>query len=173
MLLFYAGGVTAVAANRYEALLELMNSPMTVDGEDEPLVCAATDGLGDRRLFRVLTGHERKHVPLSEHLHEFLRPLLDETLLLGSDFERAFDRFEILTAVEYAHREDRGWAPLGRFGWKLFERETSPLKRVIKEAETAKDNWPPVRAGLCGGSYERFSTAVQQLMANVSRHSMA
>ena len=69
-------------------------------------------------MFRLLPGLDRRHTPCSDHLFEVLKPLLDELLFLGSEYERAFDIFEVLYAIEYAFQSDRGWGPVGRFGWK-------------------------------------------------------
>lgn len=87
-----------------------------------------------------------------------LQPLLDKLLFLGSDFERAFDTFEILYGFEYAHLAGRNWGPIGRFGWRDILSDSSPLMNLIKEAENAGDNWPPVAAGLCGGSIEKLKS---------------
>jgi hypothetical protein len=39
-----------------------------------------------------MPGHNRGvYVPFSEHLHEKLKPILEETLFLGAEYERGFD----------------------------------------------------------------------------------
>ncbi len=50
---------------------------------------------------------------------------------------------------------DRG--PIGRYGWKFRRGDrSSPLHRVISEAEEQGNLWPPIRAGLFRGSPDRF-----------------
>jgi hypothetical protein len=98
-----------------------------------------------------------------------LQPLLDELLFVGSDYERAFDKFEMLYAIEYAHQADRDWAPVGRFGWKAASRDSSPMLLMTKEAGATRNAWPPLAAGLCGVSIERFSAVTQRLAENVMR----
>lgn len=168
--LFYAGGIAAVAAGGYDALRVLMHAAVGGSQDDGPLVTAVTDGLGDKAsAFKLLPGLERHYVPCSEHLHDTLKPLLDELLFLGSDYERAFDRFEVLYALEYAHLEYRGWAPVGRFGWKI-RGGSSPLAQILKEAETAGAAWPPLTAGLCGGSVDRLNTVAKALTEQLARN---
>ena len=172
LLLFYAGGVAAVAGRRYAALRELMHALVRFSGRGEPLVVAIPEGLNNRTTsFRLLPGLERHHVPCSDHLHEVLQPLLDGLLFLGSDYDRAFDWFEVLYALEYAHQRDREWGPLGRFAWK-FRDESSPLLLVTKEAERAGESWAPLTAGLFGGSIERFKNVARVFKEHLARSPM-
>jgi hypothetical protein len=169
LMLLYAGGIAAVAAGRHDALKELLNAPVLADRGHEPLAVAVTSGVNDKtRAFQLLPDLERHYTPCSDHLHDVLRPLLDEMLFVGSDYERAFDRLEILYALEYAHHADRTWAPVGRFGWKARD-DGDPLQRMIAEAAAAGETWAPLVAGLCGGSLERFNALAQVLQEQVAR----
>jgi hypothetical protein len=170
--LFYASGVAAVTVGRYTTLRALMNAPVRASGNDKRLVTAVTEGLNNRtQAFRLLPGLERHDTPCSDHLYDVLKPLLDELLFLGSEFERAFDTFEVLYAIEYATQTDRGWGPIGRFGWKGIRGDASPLLRIMKEAETAGNAWPPLTAGLCGGSIEKFKSVVRVFTEHLARNS--
>lgn len=170
LLLCYAAGIGAVTAGRFDALVTLMHAPVREgDGQHENLVSAVTDGLSDgTQLFKLLPGLDRKYVPCSEHLFEVLGQLLSEVLYLGSDFEPSFDVFEILRAIEYAHLSDRGWGPIGRFGWRIHDHANS-WQRLMAEAQTAGDSWPPLVAGLCGGSSARLKTTAEWLQQAMSR----
>lgn len=175
--LLYAGGVAAIAANRYGNLWELMDAKISASacrsGKEEPVVVAAAKNMNDiMTFFKLLPGLERRYTPFSEHLHALLQTRLDDLFFLGSDYERAFDRFEVLFALEYAHRTDRGWGPIGRFGWKAVDRESSPLQLVIVEAQRARNAWPPLLAGLFDGSFDRFSVVAQQLAELLARNPM-
>jgi hypothetical protein len=171
LALLYAGGIAAVSAGRYDALRALLHAPVRVSGKDQPLVTAVTEGLSDRtRAFRLLQGLDRHHTPCSDRLFDALQPLLDELLFLGSDYERAFDRFEMVYGFEYAYQSDREWGPIGRFGWKGVRSDSSPLLNLLKEIEVANDTWPPVAAGLCGGSIEKVKVIAGAFTRNV-RHS--
>jgi hypothetical protein len=61
----------------------------------------------------------------------------------------------MLYAFEYAYKAERDWGPIGQFGWKGLRGDSSPLMSPFKEIEAANDTWPPVAAGLCGGSIEK------------------
>lgn len=167
-VLLYSGGIAAVASERYDNLREMMLVPvpgsLARTGREEPMVLAVTAGFSDvRETFKVLPGHERQYTPASEYLHKLLQPMLDDTLFLGGDYERAFDRFEILLALQHAHEvqkvQGRLWGPFGRFGWKHIRGGASPLTEVITEAQQFGNAWPPIESGLFDGSADRFSEA--------------
>lgn len=173
LLLSYAGGVAAVAAEAYSSLVALMHTRVSMSRGDVRLVEAATTGLGDlRKHFKVLPGHDREYVPFSEYLHHNLKAALDETQFLGAEYERAFDTFEILYAVEFCHQTGRGWGPIGRFGWKSSRGGPNPLRQLIDEAAGAGEAWPPLAAGLCGGSQEKFAEHANGLAEMVARSGM-
>lgn len=173
LLLSYAGGIAAVSAESYGALVALMHARVETSRGDKRLVEAATSGLGDlRQHFKVLPGHDRQYVPFSEFLHAKLKPVLDEALCLGGEYDRAFDMFEMLYAVEFCHQADRGWGPIGRFGWKSSRGGSNPLGGLISEAASAGKEWPPLVAGLCGGSPEKFAEHAKGLAEGVARSGM-
>ena len=124
-------------------------------------------------LFKKIPGHERYHTPISEYLHKSLQPKLDDLLFVGRGYETAFDEFEVLFALAVAdlHRlSDRHvWGPVGRFGWKGDRGYENPLGRVIEEARSLGANWEPLRAGLFGGSLERFEAVATEFQQQVSR----
>ncbi|MEO7888680.1 MAG: hypothetical protein ABIW19_01620 [Vicinamibacterales bacterium] len=173
LLLFYAGGIAAVSAASYGSLVAVMHARVSTPRGDKMLVEAATSGLGDLRPhFKTLSGDEKHYVPFSEYLHTTLRPVLDETLYLGSEYERAFDAFEILYAVEFCHQTDRCLGPIGRFGWKSTRGGSNPLGQLINEAASAGKNWPPLAAGLCDGSPEKFAKHAKGLSETIARSGM-
>jgi hypothetical protein len=48
-----------------------------------------------------------------------------------------------------------------RFGWKLVYRDSSPMLQMTTEAEG--NGWPPLAAGVCGGSIDRFNARARAL----------
>jgi len=176
-LLLYSGGISAVFANNYDALATILitkvQSPRSTYETTEvtlPIGDAAAD-LDDA--FKRLPGHERQYVPRSEYLFKLLQPGLDDLLFLGRDYEQMFDRFEVFLALVYAELEynpdNRVWGPLGRFGWKYTSRggAGNVYSEIVKEANTFKSEWPPLKAGLFSGSIDRFlevSTKFEELM---------
>jgi len=165
LLLLYSAGISSIASDNYLALSSILTakvrSPNNLYGTAPisiPIGRAAAE-LHDA--FKALPGHERYYVPRSEYLYKLLQPDLDDLLFLGNDYERYFDRLEIFLALVYADfkykPEDRVWGPLGRFAWKYRRhREGNAFIEIFKEAERQKDDWPPLKANLFSGSYERF-----------------
>jgi hypothetical protein len=153
LLLFYAEGIGAVTAGRYDALMTL-----------------TTNGLSDgTQLFKLMPGLDRHHLPCNEHLHATLGKLLDDVLYLGSDFDESFDTFEILRAIEYAHLSDRGWGPVGRFAWRIHH-GSNAWQRLMADAQTAGNAWQPLAMGLCGGSGDRLTAVTQHLERAMAQH---
>ena len=175
MYLTYVSGIGALCAGNYQILAEVLLAPVAKrhSGEaTEPIVVSITKGFGEfghNDIFKSVSGHERHHVPRSEYLFKVIQPCVEDMLFLGSDYERLFDRFEILFSLVYADRnfsfnDERAWGPAGRFWWKYSSRdsEQNPFDQVVEEANIQKHNWPPIRAGLFDGSMERFSMIAQK-----------
>ena len=174
LLLTYAGGIGAVASGNYTNLNTLLHVavPDLVSQSNPRTGVTAFYDFFTRTAdaFKVVPGHEKNYVPRSEYLYKLLQPMIDDILFLGADYERVFDRFEILLSLEFGHlfehEVDRVWAPVGRFGWKHTGRGTegSPLVHLIAEGEQQEENWGPIKAGLFGGSYERFAEIAKQFL---------
>lgn len=178
LLLLYNTGIAAVASGKYsnlrEAMLVTVPEITRVHGEGATLVRAVTAQMKELQdAFKFLPGHEKQYVPRSEYLFKLLQPQLDELLFLGSDYETHFDRFEILYALEHAYQlseeyQGRYWGPVGRFGWKFGRgAHGSPYHMLVAEAEREGASWPPVRAGLFGGSIDRFKEVASKYQQEV------
>lgn len=173
-LVLYCGGIGAIAGSSYANLRTLVTASTrearTGTGT-EPIVVPIVDNFSEyERGFRLLPGRERNVVPASEHLFEFLQPVLEDTLFLGRDYETIFDRFEVFLALIYADVSDTGFSPLGRFSWKHRSRIAhSPLAEILAEAKDAGGDWPPLQAGLFRGNRERFEAVAQQLGQTLGR----
>lgn len=169
LLELYCAGIAAVNGQRFDMLARVFGAPMQNPDDsarEEPFVETATRTFRDlsHEAFKTLPGHERHHVPLSEYLYKTLQPKLDDLFFLGQDYERDFDTFEVLFSLAVRDsRRDSGhvWGPVGRFGWKHHSRPNAPFERVYAEARSQGDDWPPLKAGLFGGSYRRFDEAAK------------
>ncbi|MCR8633481.1 caspase family protein [Paenibacillus radicis (ex Xue et al. 2023)] len=176
MLLLYFGGISAIASGKYDMLTTLLTLRVQNDRRQktQELVIATMSEIKDTNdVFKVIPGHERNHVPRSEYLFKTLQPRLDDLLFLGKSYETLFDRFELLLALVYADFNDPSanhiWGPPGRFAWKHTSFDDSPLILLIKEAEIQKAEWPPIKAGLFGGSYERFKLISNKYLELINR----
>jgi hypothetical protein len=176
VLLMYSGGIGAIAADNYENLFAIFNTnsgSISTYEKTKALILETNDAmleLNRTNIFKSLPGHEKNHVPWSEYLFKTLQPILDDLLFLGSSYEELFDRFEIFQALVYADLDSQNrsqasvWGPFGRFSWKhrSRSRESSPYVEVISEAKAHQDNWPPLKAGLFGGSFSRFENIANE-----------
>ncbi|MBM3157558.1 MAG: caspase family protein [Chloroflexi bacterium] len=167
ILLMYSGGIGAIAAANYASLAAVLTtkvgSAFTSDNSQEAVleVGHAMLELERANVFRLLPDHTKHFVPRSEYLFKRLQPQLDDLLFLGKSYEAMFDRFEIMLALVHAdllfQSTNRVWGPFGRFAWKHRSGDFSIYTSVLKEAQVQQDAWPPLRAGLFGGSFERFN----------------
>jgi hypothetical protein len=165
-LLLYAGCIGATAGHNYEAIVSITHAtaPNLYGAKNrDTLLTAVTAAMTDiHDMFQLFPGMERKRSPRSDHLFDLIRPYADDTLYLSSDYESIFDRTETILFIEYMHLDhpepiadnERVWGPAGRFISK--NTYVSPLSAIVAEATAAGHKWPPSRAGLFGGSTERF-----------------
>lgn len=170
ILELYTCGLAAVDAERYDMLAAVFYTKIPATDqqqESELFVEAVSRGMPDDNIFKRLPGHERQYVPMSEYLYKKLQPKLDDTFFIGKNYEDAFDTFEMLFALVVADirtLKDRGtWGPIGRFGWKR-RRWNDPLEKLVTQARQHKGEWPPLKAGMFGGSFERFDNVATAFM---------
>jgi len=174
-LLMYAAGISALAAQRYDVLKIILGTPVRTPRYEErgnvPVVVPVFSGVSQTHdAFKWLPGHERHFVPRSEYVFKKMQPQLEDLLFLARSYEDLFDRFEMFVALTFADQSERGWGPPGRFSWKQSRGwGEGPLDALIKEAQSAGENWPPLRAGLFGGSLDRFLKVAEVLKAQTSR----
>jgi hypothetical protein len=88
--------------------------------------------------------------------------------------ERYFDRLEIFFALVYVDfeykPEERVWGPPGRFAYKYRGRDSgegNTFLEILEEAERQRDNWPPLKANLFSGSYERFIEVAKKFQEEI------
>jgi hypothetical protein len=89
-------------------------------------------------------------------------------LFLGTGYEVAFDRFELIYALQHAYeRKLEGkdvWGPVGRFGWKR-----QVINELVEEVDRQGSSWGPLKAGLFGGSLDEFKAVVADYSKLVDR----
>jgi hypothetical protein len=175
----YTAGIAAIDAQRYDNLATLFYTQLPSSeyrNNNGTFVEAVSNGLLElirTNAFKQIPGHEQHYTPLSEYLFKILQPKLDDTFFLGKNYETAFDEFEVFFALAIADIEmaknNRVWGPVGRFGWKQRSRDNGPLNRIINDARARKDSWPPFRAGMFGGDFERFDKVATEYLQLVGR----
>jgi len=179
LLELYYAGIAAVDGQRFDSLAAIFYTPVPASeyqSYSDTFVGSIAKGLLDLNRSNVLKqipGHERNHVPLSEYLFKILQPKLDDVLFLGKNYEQAFDTFEVFFALAVADLDllkgGNGWGPIGRFGWKHSSRENGPFAKIVAEGRAQQESWAPLKAGLFGGSYERFDAVATKYSEHISK----
>lgn len=154
LLLLYAGGISAMAAGRYDNVRALLLDPQLIDKNEETLllqVCFASNVFRDTG--KYLPGKDKMRVPGSEHLYAALRPVLVPIIPGEQDYTKAFDDFEYFIALLYASRfyvdADQVWGPLGCFAWRNRYISHTAMTRFSKHiAADATKGQELVRSGL-------------------------
>ena len=179
LLLMYGGGIASITGDRYETLTTLLyRARVRRQSEEYPLTLALNtrsfpSGLGWMNSYLQLDRSPDQRVnffrPFSENLYQALRGPLHEMLPDEANYQKYFDRFEYLLGLVYVdqrkeHMPDysgrEGYGPIGLFGYRRQQPEGHRvLEEIASEAESLREEWPPLRAGLFGYSYERYRVA--------------
>ncbi len=182
----YAGGIAAVYQQRWDTLRALTldaTAPATdiiTDGPFGPLPMAAALDYwsifgNDRETARLLPGQSRSSVPVSDYLLKSLQTALRGTVPVDHEYQEAFDRFEYMLGliIEDAlnQRPEGIWSsgPVGNFNRNRYATVRRPhiWDRIRTEANQAGADWGPIRAGIFGGSTERFAEAEKKYRSHV------
>jgi hypothetical protein len=100
--------------------------------------------------FVVAPGEKRK-TPVSDYLHEVLRPVLEQAVPTA-DFDRIFDDAEYLLGFVCSTVHMHG--PVGRFAWRRAD-DGIDLADVVRRHEATL-----LAAGICDGLPELFEEAL-------------
>lgn len=164
----YCAGITSIDGKRFDSLANILYSTtysLMQQGTHAFFAEAIANGISmlllNTYIFKLLPGCENDFTPMSKHLSKILQPKLEDIFFIGKNYEKSFDEFEVFFALVVSDlNKQRGGSdlgPIGRFGWK-HRRGRGPLDCIVEEASNLGDNWEPIRAGLFGGSYDRFKS---------------
>jgi hypothetical protein len=170
--LMYAGGISALAADRYDMLRACLLTPVRWERSQREasapiIVPIVSEVMSIFNAFKALPEMRNKYVPRSEHQIQALQPVIEDQLFLGQTYEELFDQFEVMLAL--VHGDVNGgtispfWGPPGRFAYK----ERSPIsgqKPFTAFVSSVKDQgqaWPGFKAGFFGGSISRFNEVAE------------
>ena len=152
-MLLYLGGLSAIAANRYETLKTLCTTEIADNGQTTPLILKAMPpNVLENDWARKLPGLERHHTPMSDRLFEILREPLREFVPSDQRYDELFDRFEYLMSLIYfdtkMKKDTWRWAPVGRYSWKDSFSGNTISTQIAEEQQRDGKDWPPLKAGL-------------------------
>lgn len=175
LLLMYAAGIAALAANKYHTLLTILKAPQVPDEPwSEPQsLCYSVDAIGillkDGKL--ILHGRQTPH---SEFMQEKLREPLRGYIPDDRDYQILFDRFEYILGLARFEKKETIWAPVGSFAWRGKGNPAKFLPDLMKqELLSQKEHWPLLRAGLFGGAVDQAMRAMSdfdKFLAQVGFH---
>jgi hypothetical protein len=172
LAVMYAGGIAALAAERYDMLRVCLTTPVRWNqsrGEQAapiliPVVAEVTNIFN---AFKALPGMAQKYVPRSEHHLVALQPIVEDQLFLGRGYQDLFDQFEIMLALVHADLGPDGltryWGPPGRFAYE--ERSIlgrgKPFTAFFESVRAQGQAWPGFSVGFFNGSLARFEEVAQ------------
>ena len=170
------GRIAAVArAHPFQAFKELPISAQI-------LALRASGEVVDQTVVDALANGSRgkRYTPVSDHLHDRLRPKFARLIPEDDRYADIFDRLEIIIALLIADERAlaeppagehwRGpWIPApvgGRFTWRDRYAKGDQLleRRLRSELVRDGDRWPPLAGGLFGGSVDRALAAFGQFL---------
>lgn len=172
--LLYSGSLAALAKGDYRTLGSLLTVQIvhsSGQGEPEALsmcVWAVTGVVPGDTLNKALGQNDR--VPVSEYLFTGLRERLREFTPSDAEYDRLFDRFEYLYALDRLDRKgDEHWIPIGRFSYR-FVRSQSVVRTIHSEIEQQGSAWEPLQQGLFSGLLDRAKSAEERALAFLNQH---
>lgn len=165
MLLFYAGGIAAIAGERYKTVAALFHKTKVrrwreLQPASEALPPATIVDRYDRKM---LVESQQNSMPLEFRLRNHLRGALGSVVHTGDEFLDAFTRFEYLFALDSLAKGNG--IILGSYMWesefyrKLRRSHSQFLATVIEtnlEIERDGADWLPFKSGVFSGSWENF-----------------
>jgi len=174
LLLFYSGGLAALAGGKNSAFVSLATNTRVKRGDKEYAAYEALnswgfeDGAAQFLPSLQPSSNGQYRFPVSEHLHNILREPLRNYMFDDKGFDLLFDRFEYLTALAY-FVHDRTGAPLGRFAWRTHKLD-KPVQALIAEELVRQGNkWPLFEEGLFKVSWKEFLALKEELDAKIAK----
>ncbi|MUZ73324.1 hypothetical protein GOZ90_11590 [Agrobacterium vitis] len=160
---FYAAAFGAMSGGNWPLFKYLVEGRLVHGGEEENVL----EHLGAINVVNSEAANtlhaQNRHTPVSDHFMVLLGKLSG-----AEDRERDFERLEVLLALHYlgASVEGGRYTLRGRFVW---HHSGKSIQRVLQEVERDGDEWPPLKAGLFGGTKTTVVSLVESLIENVKK----
>ncbi|NQT61940.1 MAG: caspase family protein [Candidatus Marinimicrobia bacterium] len=183
-IFYYSSGISALSVNNFKVLKSILEAQIPVfnySDLEEPAFVQQLEQMNEiwESVFKRLPDRERQFVPMSELLFDQLQSVLDELLFLGSDYEKLFDLFEVLTSFYYAyHTKDPSgdiWVSPGRYAYKHNGHfsEHNPLDNFIKDVGKVNEDWIGFKSKLFPGTtttFDRYAAKIKEHMKRLPIH---
>lgn len=174
LLLLYAGGISALASNKYYNLRAILldsqyRNPLS--GEKKSLISKVYTW--SVFSFRYnwhknipFPNAEQRLTPASDYLNEILYKILADYLPDRQEFNETFDLFEYILALTYIDLVKDTWSPVGSFAWRYKRYEEagrkSPLDEFVERVIWRGFEAEIIKAGFFKGSVEKFKEIVEK-----------
>jgi len=182
LLTYYVAGISALSATNMGAFRAVVLQPKLRGAEGDgdpgpPLFSLHPQTVLDRDDGqRFLPNGERRHTPVNDHLFEVLREPLRDVIASDEEYDLAFDRFEYVLALLYAHHQLLAgraatdvWVPSGRFIWKRGGSRAPRIFATMEdEVKEAREGWPLIKSALLP-SVTHFTNAAAAVGHHVGR----
>jgi hypothetical protein len=160
-LLLYTAGIAFAARNDYAAVRTLLTGVRVREynyNEDMELAFALAGDRDAFEPFKMLPDFDRRHIPVSDHVYDVLQAAFSEILPDKTEYQDAFDTFEVLQSFHSADMYKR--AIPGAFMYRYTRTpKSSPLLQLLADVEDKKEQSAFLRAGFCDGNMTRFREA--------------
>lgn len=146
------------------------------------LAMSQSDEISDDTIEKLRRGTaSNRYTGVSDFLHLATERLFADQIVSPTEFEDLFDLTETHLCIlavddqlQTQARSERGYrdgAWFGRSSWKHRHRFGSqgPEQRLTSDLADAGSSWPPLRAGLFGGSIERAQAALESFSADMQQ----
>lgn len=160
---FYAASYGAMAGDNWPLFKHLVEGRLTHSGRDENVL----EHLGAITVVSSETANalrpQKRYTPISDHFMGLFGKLSKV-----EDIQREFERLEVLLALQYLHASQTGNRNTlrGRFVWN---HSGQSIQKVQQEIEREGDEWPPLKAGLFGGTKDSSASLIENLFENVKK----
>lgn len=183
MLLFNAIGVACVKYNRFKELDSILK--LTVPAPNflsvsyrEPLLRLLGETHWNYETWNSLIG-QRYYYPFSVFTLEKLRPVFKDYFIVDSEYESSFYTWERLKSWVFGYNKyyilKTFSIPLGNFTrkeieYKVYGMGENPYTIFWENADTLKNEWPPIKQGMFGGRYENYKEVNEQAQNYIKQY---
>ena len=168
LLAMYVVGIALVDREKYSGLNAVLSCDVRIDDERRPLVTVLSLREVADQINEWLRQETKERTPMSNRLHENLRPAFAGIIPADDRYQDAFDRFEYLqtlTQEDYRSNSKQGHTLSGGcFEWR--GRPSSPeWPPDVSDGELERDGptWAPLQAGMFGGEMARVKRAKKEV----------
>lgn len=168
-LLLYSAGIAAIAAEKYETLQMFFSEcKSSDDGVETPLIDRANARVSLRHdeANQLFPPKKNRMTPGSDWVFERLKSSVGQFVGEERQYENLFNRFELLLSMSHLDIVGQHSVPDGRYRWQEFG-PGDMLSVFSKEIEAEGADWPPLRAGMFGGSVPKAQQALMEVRERI------